>query len=138
MRKQILESLVRVFGCTEARELAHRPDLAAIHVRVNASRVRILRRKSELRFIVPAGEILGRVQRFRFLSRKRRVFEAGLLRLRSLGFPSSLRLEESERKLAVGFGGMSVRWRSVCLHRSIVFRDELARRFSSARKSYST
>jgi len=46
LRQQIAESLIGVFGSAEAGELAHRPQAAAMHRRVNAAGVRRLARKT--------------------------------------------------------------------------------------------
>jgi len=55
--EQELEALVRRLGGTEARVLAHRPQLAAVHRGVNAARVRGLAGGSELLGGVPAGQV---------------------------------------------------------------------------------
>ena len=62
LRKQITEALIGVFGGAEAGELAHRPEPAAMHCRVNAARVRWLARVTEIAFRTPVGKIGGRVE----------------------------------------------------------------------------
>ena len=60
--KQKLKSLIGFHRARETRELAHRPELAAIHIALNAAGVRILAGKAEIaeiietsRFRDPAG-----------------------------------------------------------------------------------
>src|SRR5579864_1041133 len=62
LRKQIAKARVRVFGCTKARKLAHRPKLAAIHRGVNSTGVRRLPGKTKVALCVPTCEVGWRVE----------------------------------------------------------------------------
>src|SRR6185295_8536548 len=64
MLEQELVALVGIGRAAEARELPHRPELAAIHRRMNAAGERILARAPELTVGVEAIEIGGRIDRF--------------------------------------------------------------------------
>ncbi len=61
-REEELEALVGVLGGAEAGELAHRPQPAAVHARVDAAGVRELAREADARLRVVA-DVLGGVQR---------------------------------------------------------------------------
>src|SRR5579864_7660022 len=57
LRKQIAKARIRVFGCSETRELAHGPKLAAVHRGVDAAGVRRLPGKTEIALRVPPSKI---------------------------------------------------------------------------------
>ena len=59
--QQELVPLICVFRGAEPRELAHRPQPAAVHRRVNTARERIRARPAELPLVVEAGEVGGRI-----------------------------------------------------------------------------
>ena len=61
--EQIVVALVRLARRAEARELAHGEHAPAIHVGVDAARVRVLAREREIARQVHAREVLGRVER---------------------------------------------------------------------------
>jgi hypothetical protein len=50
LREEKMVALVRLFRVPEARELAHRPQAIAVAARVDAARIRILARSSEVAF----------------------------------------------------------------------------------------
>ena len=60
--EQVAEALVRLLGRAEAGELAHRPEPAAVHRRVDAARERVLPRIAEIALVVDP-DVLRRVQR---------------------------------------------------------------------------
>ena len=60
--EQVAVSGVGFLGVAETRVLAHRPEAAAIHRGLDASGVRELAGKAELREIVPAVHVLGCVE----------------------------------------------------------------------------
>jgi hypothetical protein len=60
--EQELVPLIGVFRRPEAGELAHSPQPAAVHRRVNAAGERVLPGPAELTGVIEAGEIGGRVQ----------------------------------------------------------------------------
>ncbi len=60
--EQVAEALVRLLGGAEAGELAHRPELPAVHRRVDAARERIDARVAEVAVVVDL-DVLGRVER---------------------------------------------------------------------------
>ena len=60
--EQVAEALVRLLGGAEAGELAHRPELPAVHRRVDAARERIDARVAEVAVVVDV-DVLGRVER---------------------------------------------------------------------------
>ena len=60
--EQVAEALVRLLGRAEAGELAHRPELPAVHRRVDAARERIDTRVAEVAVVVDV-DVLGRVER---------------------------------------------------------------------------
>src|SRR6267143_3611238 len=62
--QQELVPLVRIGRAAEAGELPHRPELAAVHRRMNAAGERILTGVPELPFRIEAIEIRGGVDRF--------------------------------------------------------------------------
>jgi len=53
LRKQIAKPLIRIFGGAKSRELPHRPQAAAVHRRVNSSRVRRFARLTEVYVRIP-------------------------------------------------------------------------------------
>ncbi len=60
--EEVAEALVRLLGGAEAGELAHRPELPAVHRRVDAARERIDARVAEVAVVVDV-DVLGRVER---------------------------------------------------------------------------
>ena len=62
--EQELVALVGIGRAAEAGELPHRPELAAVHRRMNAASERILAGAPELAFRIEAIEIGGGVNRF--------------------------------------------------------------------------
>ena len=60
--EQVAEALVRLLRRPEAGELAHRPEPAAVHRRVDAARERIRARPAEVALVVEL-DVLGRVER---------------------------------------------------------------------------
>ncbi len=62
LRKEIAEALVGVFGGPESRELAHGPEPAAVHRRMDAACVRRLAREAEVAVRVPIWQIRFGVQ----------------------------------------------------------------------------
>ena len=70
--QQILIALVRLFRRTEAGVLAHRPEPAAIHRRLDASRIGVAAGKAELGHIAASiavrGQVVRRVERFERLA----------------------------------------------------------------------
>src|SRR6266481_3299490 len=62
LRKEIAEALVGVFGGPESRELAHGPEPAAVHRRMDAACVRRLAREAEVAVRVPIWQISFGVQ----------------------------------------------------------------------------
>ena len=69
--QQVPEALVRFLGPAEAGELAHRPELAAVHRRVDAARERIDARVAEVALVVDVDAV-RRVERFVLEARDRR------------------------------------------------------------------
>src|SRR5512134_2688676 len=63
LAEQVAEAPVGLLRGTEARVLAHRPQLAAVHRRVHAARVRVLAGQPEPLGVVALREILRRVHR---------------------------------------------------------------------------
>ena len=61
--EQVAEALVGLLGGAEARELAHRPQAAAVHRRVHAARERILARVADVALAVVVGQVLVGVER---------------------------------------------------------------------------
>ena len=57
--EEVLEALVRLRGGAEARELAHRPHLAAVPRGVDAASVRVLPRQAEVALGIKAGDVSG-------------------------------------------------------------------------------
>src|SRR2546427_4159710 len=57
LRKQIAKPPIRIFGGAKSRELPHRPQTAAVHRRVNSSRVRRFARLAEVYVRVPTRQI---------------------------------------------------------------------------------
>ena len=80
--EQELEALVRVLRRAEAGELAHGPELAAVHARVGAARERVLARMPKLVVVGPAVLVLRRVQRLHFHVRQGRIRGQPIGRLR--------------------------------------------------------
>jgi len=62
MGEQVAEALVRLFGRAEARELAHRPEPAAVHRLVDPTREGELARRAEV-LLVGERDAVGRVER---------------------------------------------------------------------------
>ena len=62
LRKQIAEALIGVFGSSEARELAHGPQAAAVHGSVNATHIRRLAGLAEVAIRIPVRKIGARIQ----------------------------------------------------------------------------
>ena len=62
VRGQVAEALVRLLRRAEARELAHRPQPAAVHRRVDAARERELAGPAEVALVVDV-DVVGRVER---------------------------------------------------------------------------
>src|SRR5881396_2498722 len=62
--KQIVEALIGIGSRSEPAELACRPALAAVHRRINATRVGRLSRVAEIFFVVELSKVLGRVKPF--------------------------------------------------------------------------
>ena len=60
--EQVVEALVRLLCRAEAGELAHRPEAAAVHRRVDAARERIDARVAEVALVVDLRRV-GRVER---------------------------------------------------------------------------
>src|SRR5439155_1077077 len=60
--EQVAEALVRLLGRAEAGELAHRPELASVHRRVDAARIGIDAGIPEIAVVVDL-DVLGRVER---------------------------------------------------------------------------
>ena len=60
--EQVAEALVRLLRRPEAGELAHRPEPAAVHRRVDAARERIRAGPAEVALVVEL-DVLGRVER---------------------------------------------------------------------------
>ena len=60
--EQVAEALVRLDRSAEAGELAHRPELAAVHRRIDAARERVDARIAEVAVVVDLG-LLGRHER---------------------------------------------------------------------------
>ena len=60
--EEVAEALVRLLGGAEAGELAHRPELPAVHRRVDTARERIDARVAEVAVVVQV-DVLGRVER---------------------------------------------------------------------------
>ena len=68
--EQVAEALVGLLGGAEAGELAHRPQAAPVHARVDAARERILAREADP--LLERADVLGTVERLDRLSRERR------------------------------------------------------------------
>ena len=64
LRDQILEPAIRIVGGAEARDLAHRPGLRAVHRRVRAARVRKLSWETEIGDVVEVLDMRRRVNAF--------------------------------------------------------------------------
>src|SRR6266516_1270192 len=62
MLEEVAEACVRLLRRAEAGELAHRPEPAAVHRRVDAARKRIGARPAEIALVVEL-DVLGRVER---------------------------------------------------------------------------
>ena len=67
--EQVAEALVGLLGGAEAGELAHRPQPAAVHARVDAAGERILAREADP--LLERADVLGRVERSDGLTRHR-------------------------------------------------------------------
>ena len=76
--EEVAEALVRLLGRAEAGELAHRPEAAAVHRRVDAARERILARVAEVAAVVDL-HVLGRRERLVLDPRDRREELVGAL-----------------------------------------------------------
>ena len=108
--EQVAEALVRLLGRAEAGELAHRPELPAVHRRVDAARERIDARVAEVALVVDV-DVLRRVQRLVLeagdrrgelaLALRRRVVELALPLLRA-AFETSLVLGRSHKANSTG------------------------------------
>jgi hypothetical protein len=61
-RNQILVSLIGFLGCAEAGKLPHRPELAAVARRVNATRIRELSGIGEIAVVVERRDVGGGVK----------------------------------------------------------------------------
>src|SRR6185369_13548778 len=68
--EQVAEALVGLLGRAEARELAHRPEAAAVHRRVDAARERELAREADP--LLEGAHVLGAVERLDLLAAQRR------------------------------------------------------------------
>src|SRR5215472_15650086 len=77
--EQVAVALVRFDGAPEACILAHGPETAAIHGRINAARVGKFARETERLFGMRASERVGRVQAFDRQARERRELRFALL-----------------------------------------------------------
>src|SRR4029079_1114872 len=69
--EEVAEALVRLLGRAEAGELAHRPELPAVHRRVDASREWIDARVAEVALVADL-DVLRRIQRLVLETRDRR------------------------------------------------------------------
>ena len=76
--EQVLEALVRLLGRAEAGEHAHRPELAAVHRRLDAAGERVLPGQPEVAQVVARG--VGRGQHVGDVERRSRSRTAGLAR----------------------------------------------------------
>ncbi len=76
---EVAEALVRLLRRAEAGELAHRPEPAAVHRRIDAARERILARIAEVARVVDV-DVFGRRERLRLDPRDRREELVGALR----------------------------------------------------------
>jgi hypothetical protein len=59
--EEVAEALVRLLGSAEAGELAHRPELPAVHRRVDAARERIDARVAEVTLVIDL-DVLRRIE----------------------------------------------------------------------------
>ncbi len=57
LREEIAEALVSVLGGTEAGELPHGPEAAAVHRGMNAAGIWRLAREAEIAVGIPVGQI---------------------------------------------------------------------------------
>ena len=62
--QQVVVAAIGLLGRRKARELPHGPELAAVHVAVNAARVRELARRAQVAGEVEPLQVLGSVDRF--------------------------------------------------------------------------
>ncbi len=71
--EQVVEALVGLLGGAEARELAHRPEAAAVHRRVDAAREREAAGDADaiVAVCVDGDHVVGRVERVDLLARER-------------------------------------------------------------------
>ena len=97
MVEQEAEALVGLLGGAEAGELAHRPEPAAVHRRVDAARERKLAGEADP--LVERADVLGAVERLDRLAAQRREQSVALGRLRI-----------ALAKPALGFGDGSRGW----------------------------
>lgn len=62
MLKQVMVAFVGIFRRAEAGKLAHRPELAPVHVGMNAAGIRKLARMADIAQCVDMGDVVGSVE----------------------------------------------------------------------------